>query len=472
MAGIGFVLRKLASRDDYLGITRAFIHASIVSAGPWLMTVLSLGIIYFFTEKIVPFDEASAFRTVMIYNFSFSLVLSSPVYMVTTRFVSDELYKKDIHTLPGVLICSIGLLFLYSFPIAAMFFFGIASLPSFLAIQAILNFLLLSMLWIAMLFFSAVKNYQSLSLSFFLGIIIATLVTIFLAFPFGAQGMLAGFNIGISFIVFSLFGVLFAEYPYRFRIPFAYFPYFRRYWKLALSGILYNAGIWIDKWLMWFSPDATLSPLGIYTFPTYDTAMFIAFLTIIPVMALFVFSLETNFFETYLTYFRSLQQNASFHSLKEKQNAILKKILENGRNFIILQGSISLLFILLAPTLFEVLQLSYLQLGIFRLGVLGAFFNALVLFVMIFLAYFDSRENYLRISAILFFSNFIFSWISMKMGFVFYGYGYFFAMACTFLISASMLINYTKNLSYQIFVTNNVKRLPVTQPVEKREEKL
>jgi polysaccharide biosynthesis protein PelG len=472
MAGIGFVLRKLASRDDFLGITRAFIHAAVVSAGPWLMTVLSLGLIYFFTEKILSFEQGATFRTVMIYNFSFSLVLSSPVYMVSTRFVSDQIYLRDVHTIPGVLICSLALLFLYSLPIALIFYLAVTPIPPFLAIQAILNFLLLSTLWISMLFFSAIKNYQYLTLAFFVGILIATLCTIFLAFPYGAVGMLIGFNVGVTFIIFSLFGVIFAEYPYRFRTPWTYFHYFRNYWDLALAGLLYNAGIWVDKWLMWFSPDSARSPLVVRTFPTYDTAMFVAFLTIIPIMSLFVFSMETNFFETYLTYFRNLRENSPYRILEEKQKSVLNKILENGRNFIVLQGCVSLLFILLAPSLFQVLKMSYLELGIFRLGVLGAFFNALVLFSMIFLSYFDSRENYLRISAILFFSNLFFSWISMEMGFVFYGYGYFFSMAFTFVISSFILINYTKSLTYQIFVTNNVRRLPITDPVIKSTKKL
>jgi uncharacterized membrane protein len=467
MAGIGFVLRKLASRDDFLGITRAFIHASIVAAGPWLMTVISLGLIYFFTEKILAFEEGITFRTVMIYNFSFSLVLSAPVYMVTTRFVSDQLFIKEVHNLPGIVICSIVLMLAYLLPISILFYFGFTALPSTLAIQAVINFLLLSFLWMAMLFFSAVKNYQSLTLTFFLGILLATAATIFLAFPFGTFGMLMGFNIGSAFIVFSLIGVVFAEYPYRYRTPAHYFSYYRRYWDLGLAGIFYNAGIWVDKWIMWFAPDSEISPLGLRTFPTYDTAMFVAFLTVIPVMALFVFSMETNFYDTYVDYFRNLRENAPFHILEQKQKNILNKILENARNFVVLQGSISLMFILLAPTLFQILGMDYLELGIFRLGVLGAFFNAMSLFILIFLSYFDSRENYLRLSALLFFSNLLFSLVSKQLGFVFYGYGYFFAMAFTFLISAIILLNYTRSLSYNIFITNNIRRLPIKDPIGK-----
>jgi uncharacterized membrane protein len=472
VAGIGFVLRKLASRDDFLGLTRAFIHASVVAAGPWIMTVVSLGLIYFFTSKVVAYEEGMAFRTVMIYNFSFSLFLSAPVYMVTTRYISDQIYTKDVQNVPGLVISSMALLIAYSLPCAACFYLFVATFSPLLALQAILSFLLLSMLWITMLFSSAVKNYQSLTLSFFGGILLATVGTIFLAFPFGAIGMLIGFNAGIMFIVFALIGIVLAEYPYRFKLPTGYFRYYLRHYDLALAGLFYNGGIWVDKWLMWFSPDADRSYLGLKTYAVYDTAMFIAFLTIIPIMSLFVFSIETNFFDAYTNYFRGVRENAPYRILAARQKAVFNKILENARNFIILQGSVSLMFILLAPSLFQFLGMNYLGLGIFRLGVLGAFFNTLVLFAMIFLSYFDSRENYLRISFVLFISNLCFSWISKDLGFVFYGYGYFFAMAFTFVVSAFVLMNYTKDLSYHIFITNNVQRMPIIDPVIKYNKKI
>ena len=42
MAGIGFELRKLARRDDLMGVVASLAHASVVSTGPWIMTILAL----------------------------------------------------------------------------------------------------------------------------------------------------------------------------------------------------------------------------------------------------------------------------------------------------------------------------------------------------------------------------------------------------------------------------------------------
>ena len=39
--------------------------------------------------------EPLGFRTILIYNFSFSLVLSGPVALVTTRYVADAIFTRS-----------------------------------------------------------------------------------------------------------------------------------------------------------------------------------------------------------------------------------------------------------------------------------------------------------------------------------------------------------------------------------------
>ena len=42
MAGIGFQLRKLSREDTLTGMMSAVGHASMIAAGPWLFTIVSL----------------------------------------------------------------------------------------------------------------------------------------------------------------------------------------------------------------------------------------------------------------------------------------------------------------------------------------------------------------------------------------------------------------------------------------------
>ncbi|MBA7649856.1 hypothetical protein ES703_57655 [subsurface metagenome] len=42
MAGIGFQLHKLLEDESFLNKAKAYIFASIITSGPWIMSILSL----------------------------------------------------------------------------------------------------------------------------------------------------------------------------------------------------------------------------------------------------------------------------------------------------------------------------------------------------------------------------------------------------------------------------------------------
>src|SRR5580658_1324703 len=112
MAGIGFELRKLLARDDLIGIAEGYGHAAIATSGPWLFTILALGAILFLGAPNAPPSELAVFRLIIVYNFSFSLVLTAPVGIVMTRYLADSIYAKDVEQAPAALLG--GLLITYA----------------------------------------------------------------------------------------------------------------------------------------------------------------------------------------------------------------------------------------------------------------------------------------------------------------------------------------------------------------------
>jgi uncharacterized membrane protein len=219
--------------------------------------------------------------------------------------------------------------------------------------------------------------------------------------------------------------------------------------------------MWIDKVIMWWAPEAVTHLNHLRTYPTYDGGMFLSYLSIIPVMALFIFSLETNFYESYIKYIHHIERNAPLSLIEEEKKNICGEVVENGRSFLILQGSLSLVVIIFAPTLFTWLGIDFLQLNIFRLGTLGAFFAVLNLILFIYFSYFDSQENMLKISITMVLSNSVFTLYFLYLGFPYYGYGYCLSMILTFLVGATLMVRFLDQMTYHIFITNIVKRQEV-----------
>lgn len=455
MAGIGFLIQKLVKKDDLTSIFCGYLISSLITTGPWLFTILALGGIAIFGAQYATMDQMSVIRLIIIYNFSFSLVISGPITMVVTRYISDKIYQKDIKEIPVVLLSSLSFLFILQLPLVYYFYFHYLNVDFKLGLSGFLNYFLISGIWLVSVFLSTLKKYGIVSLIFGFGMFVAVMASVYLAKDYSQFGILAGFNIGLGFILFSFLAWIFAEIPYYDGLLLGYFQYFGKFWDLFLAGLFYNMAIWADKWIMWFSPKGELLPNGFITYPNYDTAMFIAYLSIVPSMAIFFVNIEVDFYEKYQRYFHDIKHHATFKKIKQSQQGIIQNLFESSRNLMIFQGVISLLIILLAPSIFEALNISYLLLGMFRIGVLGAIFHVFTLFIFIILFYFDFRRAVFKLSLLFLVTNIGFTFAVMNMDFIYYGYGYFFSSFVTFIVSLSVVLYYLKTMPYQTFIKNN-----------------
>jgi uncharacterized membrane protein len=463
MAGIGFVLRKLASKDDYVGILRAYFHSAIAAVGPWIFLVCSLGLISFFTRAFVGKVEVNEFFAILIYNLLFSFIFSSPFYMVAARYVADCLFSKEASPIPGILIQSLIYLLVVALPASTLFYVFYTRMTLMGKILSIVNFVVLCEIWFIMLYLSCIRNFRAITSSWVIGVIITALLGVYLGRKYGYRGMLFGTNSGLIFLLFSLQANILAEYPYRYIKPKLFAFYFSHYRNLFWSGFLLFAGMWVDKVIMWFSKEAVIHANRLRTYPIYDGAMFFSYLSIIPLMALFIFSLETNFYDAYIKYIRYIETNAPLSFIEEQKKRIIQQTKENGRSFLVLQGSLTLVVLVSAGTIFNFFGINYLEFGIFRLGTLGAFFAALNLIIIVFFSYFDSQENLLFLTAFLFFSNCILTTATLFLNFNYYGLGYALSMILTFFLASVRYFQFLKNLTYHVFISNVIKRVAIRQ---------
>ena len=185
------------------------------------------------------------------------------------------------------------------------------------------------------------------------------------------------------------------------------------------------------------------------------SAMFVAYLTVVPAMSMFLISQETAFFEEYIKFFEDIQKNANYDKIEANHLSLMDCLLEQSRGLLLLQGSICFMTILAAPKIFDLLGMNYIQLGMFRFGVLGAMFQVFVLFLTVILSYFDHRKGVLQVQSFFCFSNIALSYLSREMGFAYYGYGYFISNLLSFMLAAYILERYLRHLPYHTFVTNN-----------------
>lgn len=459
MAGIGFILRKLVKKGSIGDIMMAYFHATLATCGAWLFTVIALAIFFLIFKTWPSVIDVEIFRSIILYNYSFSLALSSPVAMLATRVLADQIYARKIDEGPGLMLGGLVVLFACGLPISTLFYFGYANLSFIVATLAVFNFLIISGIWLLSIFITALQYYFIVTATFVIGLLLSLFLTSFFAYQHltedGVFNMLLGFTIGLAFILSSLIALVFVEYPAVCKELFKFMGYWKKYWEIVVGGTCYNMAIWIDKWIMWFSPERELLSNNLILYPDYDIPMFVAYLTIVPAMALFLISKETGFFEKYFLFFQDILRHATLKKILSNQYALVRSFASSGASLIMLQVSVSAVVLMISPTIFSLLGMNYLQLGVFHYGVLGALFQVLTLFLTIFISYLNYQRGVFYIQLLFLLTNGSFTWISLQLGFSYYGYGYFMSTVITFFYAVVITERYVQYLPYHTFITTN-----------------
>jgi len=459
MAGIGFQLRKLNRSDSITSVVSSVGHAAVIAARPWLFTIFALATITMTSEPVAGMSTLATFRVVIIYAFASSLVLSAPIAIVATRRVADALWQKKPEEVPPLLFGA----FVLALPVVMA---GAGALSIYfqldgdLAIALLAASSLVALIWIVLSFCGAVRDYNGVTMSFLLGLLLSLLMTVTAAvLGFHAAGMVWGFVSGLTVTFFGMTHRVLATFPQPMTSAtagaLAIVDGLLRYWHLALGALLGTTAVWIDKWLFWFSPAGETTRGGLVHAPPYDSAMFIASLVIIPSLAAFVMKLETEFFDRYQQYYAIISSHGTMGEIEQARGRLARYTLDNLALITVTQVGICAVLVLTAPLIIDALDLRFQQIAILRYGALGAVFQFIFIACTSMLLFFDRRRLYLGLQALFLALNILLTVLSIGLGEDFYGVGYFIACLISAFVAYRLADQTFENLNFLTFIGNN-----------------
>ena len=455
MAGASLSLRELARRDDASGMLLSYAQAALITSGPWLMTVAAVAAVSRIGLAYVDLQTMAVFRSILIYNFALSLVLSGPVLLVATRFLADSRYSGADDFGRSILVSAMALVYGVGV-LASLPFYGLApDLAPAVRIAAIANYFMVAGIWVGAIFQVEQRDIQAMTAVFAVGLAAAVAASIGLSVHFGIEGLVWGFTGGLAIVKFALIAEVLRRYPGGPIRPAALIGKFVPYWHLAVAGIVAPVAMWGDKWVMWLSPEGRAFGGFMRQYPLYDSAMFLAFLTMVPTIALFTIFVKTDFLEHYRAFYRSIEQHDTWARISQHHQQIGRSLLEGCRRLLILQAVVTVAAVVLAPGIIKLTGLHYVQIGMFRLGTLGAGFHIGFLCISVLLLYFDLRQPYLWLQLLFAAVSISLTTALLPLGFPFYGLGYFVASTLCFSVSLITLHRAVAQLPYLTFVANN-----------------
>ncbi|MDA0191169.1 MAG: exopolysaccharide Pel transporter PelG, partial [Proteobacteria bacterium] len=313
-------------------------------------------------------------------------------------------------------------------------------------------FILLCAIWIVTIFLSGMKRYKAIVWLFALGYGITVALALLLR-PFGLEGLMTGFVVGHCVLLAGMWLLTAHDFRPQRLIAFDFADRRTLYPSLLAIGLLFNLGVWADKFMFWFFPDTSEPIIGtLRASLIYDLPVFLAYLSIIPGMAVFMVRIETDFVEYYDKFYDAVRGGGSLEYIETMRDEMVYSIRQGLAEIGKIQTLAALVTFVAGPTLLEALGISELYLPLLHVQVIGAGLQVVLLSVLNVFFYLDQRRIILFLCAEFLLLNVLLTGLTLRAGAAFYGYGFALSVLVTLVTALVILDRKLSRLEYETFM--------------------
>ena len=454
MAGIGFELKKLFKKKGFFNSIKSFGYVTVVCTGPMLLGVLLLlGMMLLCAVAGTSVQTRELLICMITYTLLASLLTNAFFSMVVTRYTADMLYEDNMNAvLPSFWGSVVVMMAIGSLLYGIFLLFSGATLMQQLLCFIFFNELII--VWNAMSYLTAIKDYRGIFLSFASAIIVAFVlgfILISLKLPV-VEALLASVTVGYGVMLMWHIILLHRYFPKSDLSPFTFFRWIDEFLPLALSGLFINIGMFAHIIIMWFSSIGVKVHGLFYGAPFYDVPALIAFMTTLITTVNFVVSVEVNFYPKYRNQYSLYNDKGTIGDILQAE----KEMLSTLKTELFYTALKQLLFtagcIALGGFVFDVLPLGFNEMmrGYFRTLCVGYGLYATGNMIMLILLYLTDYRGAFLSTALFALSSIVFSVFSLFLPSVYYGFGFLIASMAFVIIAIWRLDYYTKRLPYYI----------------------
>mgnify|MGYP003394665963 FL=1 len=205
--------------------------------------------------------------------------------------------------------------------------------------------------------------------------------------------------------------------------------------------------------MFWYNPDTGDQIVGLLNNSViYDLPVFLAYLSIIPGMAVFLVRIETDFVDFYVKFYDAVREGGSLDYLNEIRDEMVFAIRQGIFEIIKIQGITVLIVFIAGPTLLRWIGISELHLPLLYVQVVGASLQVVLLGLLNVFFYLDKRAIVMILTLLFVVLNVALTALSFYLGPAFYGYGYAVSLLICVLIAMQWLEHRLSRLEYETFM--------------------
>jgi uncharacterized membrane protein len=184
----------------------------------------------------------------------------------------------------------------------------------------------------------------------------------------------------------------------------------------------------------------------------YDLPIFLAYLSIVPGMAVFLVRVETDFAEQYDLYYNAVREGDTLPHIEHLRHGMTFFIRQGIYEIFKVQGLTMLVLLLAGERLLKLIGISPLYLQLLYVDLVAVGVQVLLLAILNVLFYLDQRAVALALTILFTVLNVGFTLITFALGPAFYGYGFAAATAITSFAGIMILSRLFGRLEYETFM--------------------
>ena len=306
--------------------------------------------------------------------------------------------------------------------------------------------------WLGAIFLSGMKEYRLILITMLSGYAFMVLLA-YLLRDWQLDGLFFAFFAGEALLFFSFLFMIIRRYPGEKLISFDFLSNKKVYYSLFFCGLFYNIGVWADKIIFWYSPSTSIQIIGtLRASPIYDLPIFLAYLSIIPGMAVFLVKMETDFVEEYDRFYTAIRGGSSLEEIYILKDSMIQTARAGLYDIFKIQGITVACLLLWGEQILTFIGIDPNYKTLLFIDVVGVGVQVIFLSILNILFYLDKRSTVLFLAGLFLVINVVLTLLSIAFGPQFYGYGFALATIITSVVGLFWLSKQFEDLEYETFM--------------------
>lgn len=462
MAGIGVKLNRIYQKHTLTTNLFGFGYSTVITIAPMVLVIAAVMAMQVILEVAkTGYAMRELYSCTVLYIFIFALLTAAPFNSVLSRYMSDVIYEEKYEDiLPCYyigMVMNIALSALIGIPFCIHECLA-GGVDVWYVFAGYCGYMSLVLVFYSMLYLSVCKDYRKISFYFLIGMSVTVLCSLIFVKGIGMEvtlGMLVSLDIGFFLIAALEFALIHCYFRVNSGRYERVFEYFRRYWMLMVTNLIYTVGLYAHNFVFWTTDMHMVVAKSFVCMTSYDMATCLAMFTNISSSVIFISRVEMHFHGRYKAYSEAVIGGRGI-DIKNAKRRMFRQLSEELFNLVRIQFIVTIVLYFVCIIFLPQFGFGGIIMRIYPCLAVGYFILFIMYAAIIFMYYFNDMKGAMLTALVFLSITMAGSIVATHLSEVWYGIGLVIGSFAGFSTGYARLRWMERNLDEHIFCNGNL----------------